>query len=226
LTPEELQALARLDTGSVVNAIETFGVRLRNQGFCDGTVRCYTPGIPPLVGYAVTGRIRCSVPPTVGRSFHERTDWWEHILQQPPPRVVVVQDVDARPGLGAFVGELHANILRALGCSGLVTNGAVRGVLECEEAGFHLFAGGLCVSSGFAHLLSFGEPVEVGDLTIQPGDLLHGDHYGVTSIPLEIAAEIPARAEKVAAQRRGIIDYCRTPGFSLAGLKERIKDLG
>jgi len=226
LSPEQLDALARLDTTMVVNAIDTFGVRLKNQGYCDGTIRCYTPGLSPMVGYAVTGRIRCAVPPTVGRSFHERTDWWEHIVQQPAPHVVVVQDVDARPGLGAFVGELHANILRALRCTGIVTNGAVRGARGSQAVGFHLFAASFCVSSGFAHLLSFGGPVEVGDLTINEGDLLHGDSYGVTSIPPEIAAEIPARAEQVAAQRRALIQFCQSPDFSLSELGSRVKDVG
>jgi regulator of RNase E activity RraA len=225
LTPEQLQALARLDTSTVAGAIEPFGVRLRNEGFCDGSIRCMLPSLPPVVGYAVTGQIRTSVPPTMGRNYHERTDWWDHILRSPAPRIVVLEDIDARPGLGSLVGELHANILRALDCTACVTNGAVRGLHAAEHIGFQMFAGGLAVSNAFAHLLSFGEPVEIGRLKIKSGDLLHGDRHGVLSIPLEIAAEIPAMAEKVGAKRERIIEFCQSPGFSTAGLRDMMKDL-
>jgi 4-hydroxy-4-methyl-2-oxoglutarate aldolase len=225
LTPEQLRALAHLDTCTVANAIEPFQVRLRNEGFCDGSIRCLLPLLPPVVGYAVTGKIRSAVPPTVGRNYHERTDWWDHILRTPAPRIVVLQDVDAKPGLGSLVEELHANILRALGCIACVTNGAVRDLPAAERIGFQLFAGSLTVSNAFAHLLSFGEPVEIGTLKINSGDLLHGDRHGVLSIPFEIAVEIPAMAEKVLARRQRVIDLCQSPGFSLAGLRESIKDV-
>src|SRR5581483_9151427 len=100
----------------VSNAIETFGVRLRNEGFTDRRIHCMFPQLPPVIGYAVTATIRCSTPPPVGHEYADRTDWWNHILKTPAPRIVVVQDVDDTPGLGAFVGEVHADILRALGC--------------------------------------------------------------------------------------------------------------
>jgi hypothetical protein len=58
VSPEQLAALARLDTCSVANAIEAFEVRLRNAGFADSRIRCMFPALPPMVGYAVTGRIR------------------------------------------------------------------------------------------------------------------------------------------------------------------------
>ncbi len=225
LTPEQLRALARLDTATVANAIEPFQVRLRNEGFCDDSIRCLLPSLPPVVGYAVTGKIRSAVPPTMGRNYHERTDWWDHILRTPAPRIVVLEDVDAKPGLGSLVGELHANILRALGCVACVTNGAVRGLPAAERIGFQMFAGGFTVSNAFAHLVSYGEQVEIGRLKINSGDLLHGDRHGVLSIPFEIAEEIPAMAEKVLARRQRVIELCQSPGFSLAGLRESIKDV-
>ena len=124
--PGLLDALQQLDTCSVANAIETFDVRLRNEGFTDGSVRCLFGDLPAVAGYAVTARIRTSTPPPVGHVYYDRTDWWNYIATVPAPRFVVVQDIDDRPGLGAFLGEVHANILRALGCAAYLTNGAVR----------------------------------------------------------------------------------------------------
>src|ERR1051325_2387679 len=113
----QFEAIRRLDTCTVSNAIETFGVRLRNEGYADATVRCMFPHLSSMLGNAVTAKIRCSNPPTEGgHAYLERTDWWNHILSVPPPRVVVIQDTDTNPGNGAFLGEVHANILMAMDC--------------------------------------------------------------------------------------------------------------
>src|SRR5258706_5094729 len=136
LTPDQVEEFRRLDSCAVSNAVETFQLRLRNEGFTDDSVHALFDELPPVVGHAVTARIRCSTPPPVGHSYHDRTDWWTYILTVPAPRVVVVQDIDERPGLGAFVGDVHAHILQALGCVAYATNGTVRDLDEVRTLGF------------------------------------------------------------------------------------------
>ena len=202
LTQAQLDQLRRLDSSTVANAIEMFDVRLRNTGFTDSRVHCIFPDFPPMVGYAATARIRTSNPPMEGHSFYDRTDWWNHILSIPAPRIVVVEDVDEHPGLGSFIGEVHANILYALGCVGIVTNGAVRGLRAMRAIGFQMFAGNLSVSHAYAHILDFGGPVTVAGMKVRAGDLLHGDVHGVQTIPLEIADKIPHAAEQIVRNER------------------------
>jgi 4-hydroxy-4-methyl-2-oxoglutarate aldolase len=226
LTAAQLHALAALDSSLVSNAIEQFNVRLRNEGFCDSSIRCLTPALPQICGYAVTVKMRISVPPTVGRSFHDRTDLWQRVLATPAPRIVAIQDIDARPGLGAVIGEIHANIFRALGCAGCITNGAVRNLRPAEGIGFQVFASGASASHAFAHVVSFGEPVELGRLVIKPGDLLHADCNGVVSVPLEIAAQIPAMAQTLTKKREEILRYCGSKDFSVDGLQQMVERLG
>ena len=219
LTDEQLQALRRLDACVVANAIETFRLRLRNQGFVDHTVRSQFPELAPMVGYAATVRIRGSAPPAAGKQYPERTDWLEYITQVPPPRVVVVQDTASQPGLCSLVGEVHMTVLRALHCVGVVTNGSVRDIPAARSAGFHYFAGSVAVSHGYVHILDFGQPVEIGGLTIASGDLLHGDLHGVQSVPLGVAAQIPAAAAAISAREQALIALCRSPDFTLAKLR-------
>lgn len=223
LSAEELEALRRLDTCAVANAIETFEVRLRNEGYADASVRCMFPNLTPLVGYAATVKIRASNPPPDGQDYLDRTDWWNYILATPAPRIVVVQDLDSKPGRGTFLGEVHVNILRALGCVGAVTNGAVRDLPAVESTGFHFFAGGVSVSHAYVHIVEIGTPVEVGRLTINPGDLLHADRHGVLSVPQKIAAGIPAAAAKLFAKERRLIALCRSNIFSLEKLRAAVK---
>jgi 4-hydroxy-4-methyl-2-oxoglutarate aldolase len=222
LTPEQLESLRRLDACTLANAIETFHERLRNEGFTDHTIRCRFPNLQPMIGYAATVKIRGSAPPTTDGVYPDRTDWWDHIASQPAPRIVVIQDVATRPGLGALVGEVHMNILQALNCMGVVTNGSVRSLPAAERAGFHLFSGSVSVSHAYVHIIEIGKPVEIGGLKIQSGDLLHGDLHGVQSIPLGIAAQIPPIAARISARKRELVALCQSPEFSLNNLRAAI----
>jgi 4-hydroxy-4-methyl-2-oxoglutarate aldolase len=226
LTPELIDLYRTLDTPSVSNAIETFELRLRNEGFADSRLRGLIPNQPPVIGHAVTARIRCSAPPPVGHSYHDRTDWWNYIVSVPGPRIVVVQDVDERPGLGAFVGDVHAHILRGLGCVAYATNGSVRDLDDIGGIGFQLFASGAAVSHAFAHIVDFGQPVEVGGLAVSTGDILFGDGSGLLSVPPSIVAEVPSAAGRLRSKEAHIIAFCRSAEFSIAGLRVLVRDLG
>src|SRR5271157_13207 len=223
LTPGELALLRHLNTCQVADAIETFDVRLRNEGFVGTSVRCMFPKLPSAVGYAVTARIRTSEPPMRGSSYPDRTDWWNYLLTIPAPRVVVLEDLDRRPGLGSCAGEVNAHIFKALGCVALVTNGAVRDLEEVEQLGFSFFAANVAVSRIYFHTIEFGIPVEIGNLKVRPGDLLHGDRHGVISIPASIAGQIPAAAARVAALERRVIDVADSAKPTLEELREAVR---
>jgi 4-hydroxy-4-methyl-2-oxoglutarate aldolase len=221
LTPVRLEQLRRFSTCLIASAIERFDVRLPNTGFSDSSVRCIFDDLPPIVGYAVTARIRAADPPMEGGGYiYDRVEWWKDILTVPAPRIVVIQDVDPNPGLGALVGEVHANILSALGCVGVVTNGAVRDLNAVRASGFQMFAGDISVSHAYAHVFDFGGTVDVARMNINPGDLLHADRHGVLSIPAEIADRIPPVAAELADRRHQIVDLCRSSDFSIEKLRE------
>jgi regulator of RNase E activity RraA len=225
IEPAALEELRKLDSCSVANAIEKFGVRLRNSGFTDSSVRCIFEDFPPLLGYAATVRIRTADPPMEGDSYYYGLDWLDHLLSIPAPRVLVVEDMDPHPGLGSFVGDVHANILRALGCAGLVTNGAVRNVEAVRALKFQMFAGNLSVSHGFAHVFDFGGPVRVGQMAVRPGELVHGDRHGAQTIPIEIAQKIPSVAQRMNGEEREIIEFCQSGAFTLEKLRSDVAAL-
>jgi 4-hydroxy-4-methyl-2-oxoglutarate aldolase len=220
-----LDELRQLDSCSVANAIESFSIRLRNSGFADSTIRCIFEDFPPLVGYAATVCVRTSEPPMEGDSYYYRLDWLDHLLSIPPPRVLIVEDMDGHPGLGSFVGDVHANILHALGCVGMVTNGAVRNVEATRRIKFQMFAGNLSVSHAFAHVFDFGGPVQVGQMLVRPGDLLHGDRHGIQTVPKEIAQKIAAVARRMSGEEREIVEFCQSSGFTLEKLRSDVAAL-
>ena len=223
VSPEVLDFLRKTDTCTVSNAIETFSVRMRNEGYIQSGSRCMFPDIPPIAGYAVTGRIRTTAPPISKLCYYQNISWWEYVAQIPGPKIIVLADVDKAPGTGAFVGEIHAQISRALGCVGYISNGAIRDIPALEAMSFQCFAGSVSVSHAYGHLVEFGEAVEIGCLKINPGDLLHGDRHGVQKIPAEIAHSLPGVVAEIAEREAKLIRLCNEPGFSIEKLAEALR---
>jgi 4-hydroxy-4-methyl-2-oxoglutarate aldolase len=221
-----IEQFRRLSTCIVASAIESFRVRLPNTGFMDSRIHCIFEDFPPMAGYAVTARICSATPPMEGGHYqYSRMDWWNHILSVPPPRVVVLEDLDNPPGLGAFAGEVNANILLALGCVGLVTNGGVRDLPEVRSLSFPVFGGNVAISHAYAHIFDFGGPVVIGGLEVSPGDLVHADRHGVQTVPLEIAAKVPAAADRILQLRKRIVGVCQSPDFSVERLGAAVGQL-
>lgn len=220
VTPEQLTALRRLSTCAVADAIEVFQSQLRNVGFADGTIRCCFEDLPPILGFASTARIRTSIPPMVGAAYADRFDWWTSIRAARAPRILILEDADPQPGVGALIGEVQANVLRALGVVGVVTNGAARELPQLHALGLQCFAHRVVPSHAYAHVFEFDVPVRVGGLEVSPGDLIHADRHGVVRIPADRAAEIPAAAERLRQHKAAILALCHSNAFSLEHLRD------
>jgi regulator of RNase E activity RraA len=218
LSPDRLAELRLYSTPTVANAIETFNLQPRTAGFMSNQIRCIFPELGTMVGIAYTATIRASTAPPSGAAAL-RPAMWRDMETVPSPRVIVIQDLDDPPGVGAFWGDVQSNIHRALGCTGTVTNGSVRDLDEVRALSFHFFAGSIAVSHAYVHLVEVGVPVQVGGVTVHPGDVIHGDQHGVLSIPREIAGRISEGVEKVDRVERQMITYCQSPGFTREGLE-------
>jgi regulator of RNase E activity RraA len=219
-----IDALRKLTSPTVANAIETFNVRPRNAGFMSPDVRTLFPELGPLVGYAVTALIRAEPEP---RDGHRASlfAYWDFIQSIPEPRIVVVHDLDDPRGQGSQWGEVQANIHKALGCAGVITDGAVRDLDEVRALGFQFAAAHVSVSHAYVHLVDFGLPVKVGGLWVRPGDLLHADQHGVVSIPAEIAARIPEAVARIEEMERRIIGLRQSAAFTADRLKALYQEI-
>jgi 4-hydroxy-4-methyl-2-oxoglutarate aldolase len=99
---------------------------------------------------------------------------------------------------GGYWGEIMTIAAQQRNIAGLVIDGCVRDADLIEHLGFPVFSRGLSVrgtdKQGGGHI---NWPILVGDITVNPGDLVVGDRDGVIVVP---AAEISATLE--AAQKR------------------------
>ena len=133
ITEGDLAFLRGVDSPTVANAVEPFGVRDRTEGFIGGNVRALFPDLPPTVGYALTVTMNDEPGPVKGRE-----GFWamfEALARVPAPSVVVVQDTSGHPERVAFCGEVMATMAQRLGAVGYVTDGTVRDVHEVRALG-------------------------------------------------------------------------------------------
>lgn len=220
LSAQDFAALRRISSPTIANAIETLHVRPREAGVTGAGLHCLFPEFGVMLGYACTATI-LSGQPAAPKRLASRTDYWEYTRQSPGPRVTVVQDLSAQSG-GAYWGEVNSTIHLTLGSVGVITNGTVRDLEEVRATGFHLFAGGVSVSHGFAHLEDFNRPVEVFGMMVHPGDLIHADRHGAVVIPRECARQVVEAACEIERAEKVIIRLCHSHGFSIDELDKLI----
>lgn len=221
LSSEVFAALTAVDTPTVCNAIELVLDRRTAEGFTIRPVLAAHPNLPAIVGYARTGLILSSLPsedsPDAVRAC--RIAYYRYVAAHPGPAVVVLQDIDPRPGLGAFWGEVNVAIHKGLGARGVLTNGSMRD-LGAVDPGFQILAGSLSPSHAFVRIEEFECPVEVFGLRVKPNDLVHADRHGAVIIDPELARELPRAIDLVTRKEAPILRAARSPGFTVEKLIE------
>lgn len=86
------------------------------------------------------------------------------------------------------------------GLAGVVTNGCVRDGEQIRSLGFPVFAAGHTVRGGLRNHAGWTAiPISVGDVVVQPGDLVIGDLDGVVVVAAERLADV---LEKALARRQ------------------------
>jgi len=218
LTAEQLEALRRIDSPTVSNAIEVFGVRPRVQGFAGWELRCAFPELGSMVGYAVT----CTADSTTEQRSEERglLRLWAAIEASPKPAVLVIKDIGPERTRSCHMGEVMATTAKALGAIGCISDGGLRDVVEVRAlGGFQYFCPGFVVSHGNPFILDVNVPVTLDGMAVQPGDLLHGDVNGVLVVPDGIADKVVEEAERVRSAEREVLEFVRAPGLTVEELR-------
>ncbi len=190
----DLALIERLDdlySAVVADVLDRLGVRSNVMA----------PRIRPLdrrtklAGFAAT--VHCV---EVDAAPADREDWYEGELQA----VDALQQGDVMvvsTCRGCYWGELLATASRYRGARGIVADAYTRDTLSLIEMNFPTFVAGISPedSLGRIEVDAVGVPIECGDVTVNPGDLLVGDHDGVVVIPSAVAHEVVALAEEKVA---------------------------
>jgi 4-hydroxy-4-methyl-2-oxoglutarate aldolase len=208
LTKEQLDALTMFDTPTICNAIESFHIRSRTEGFTRPELRLRASiNDKPMVGYARTGIISARHPASpqhnaIMESYYRQYEKFDL------PMVAAIQDLDTVP-VGSFWGDVQATVHRALGCIGVITNGGVRDIEEVKKVGFYLFSKEILISHAYIHMIEAGTPVDICGMTVRSGDLIHADQHGAIVIPEEVASNLADVCIRVVNAENALLEPCR-----------------
>lgn len=222
LDASDLARLRKYDTPTVCNVVELFDLYPRTSGYMDGRIVACHPKLPPMVGYASTATFRSASPPRGGNVYAGLDEQVASFAKLPGPAVVVFQDLDS-PVAAATFGEVMCTTYKAFGAVGLITSGAGRDLDQVDLLDFPCFTSGTICAHGYCHIPSIDIPVHVGNVMVSPGDLIHGDRNGVTTIPPSVAGQIADACEELMAAEAIVLGYLKAGNVSPSGYAEARK---
>ncbi len=216
---EALAYLRDVDSPTIANAVETFNLRDRTDGFIGGRVRCQFPDLGVMVGRALTVTMSNAPGTIASRDGYWRM--WDALAAMDGPVVIAIADASGAPHRVAYAGEVMTTIAMRLGAVGMVTDGALRDVDEVHELGFHYFMQYPVVSHANFEITSVGEPIELDGQRIESGDILHGDRNGIVVVPDNVLEGLPAAVAGIREKEAATMEYVRGDAFDYADLKQR-----
>ena len=208
--------LKQYDSPTVANAIETFKVRDRTDGYIGGYVRAlYDAGV--MVGQALTVTIGQKPGKVAARDGY----WamWDALEQMSSPAVIVMQDVSGAPERYACAGEVMATLAKRLGAVGIVADGGLRDIAEVQALGFHYYAAFPVVSHGNFEILDVGVPVEIDGQVINTGDILHGDINGIVVVPNDVLDGLEDAIKVIRDRESRFMNFIKGNSFTLEAAK-------
>lgn len=214
LTADQLDYLRSIDSPTIANAIETFNVRDRTDGYLGGTIRPHFDDLGVMVGQALTVKMINPSGPVASRDGY--WEMWAALEQMPSPAVLVMQDASGRPSRYAMAGEVMATLAKRLGAVGMVTNGGFRDLAEVHALGLHYFATQAVVSHGNFGIVDVGAPVELDGQVIRTGDILHGDQNGVVIVPAETLSGLKGAVDGIRDRETRLMNFIKSDRFNLA----------
>jgi hypothetical protein len=222
-TAADLKILERWDTPTICNGLELVAPERRAIGFTVEPMVAADRKLPPIVGLARTGLIRAKEPPR--GPIPPREDWYDYVAAQDLPTIAAIQDIDDRPGYGAFWGEVQSTVHLALGVKGCVTNGSFRDV-DMLAPGFQIIGGRIGPSHAHVHMVQMRCEVNVFGMLVQHDDVVHADYHGAVVIPADAVRKLPDAIDLISRREKVILDMARAEGFTSAKMRDALKRAG
>lgn len=185
-----VERLRALDICDLSDALDALGLAPAVTGLRPLSV------VKPIAGRAVTFRLatgpaRAEVKRHLGTAAVEASG---------PDHVIVAEQ---RTGIDAAAwGGILSRAARCRGAAGVIIDGPARDIEEAAAIGFPIYGRGSTARTarGRIHEAEFQQPVQLGDLTVQPGDYLAADRSGCVAIPAARIGEVLDMAEEIKAK--------------------------
>lgn len=190
---------------------------MMHSNWADRLEQCYTGAVYDVL--RSMGYSDCVLPPTIrpidpqwklagpifpvsGKPYeyidpHETLLQWTGLLSKAPAgSVVLCQPHDSSM---AHMGELSAETMQFRGVRGYIVDGGCRDSAFILGIGFRVFCRYFTPKDVVGRWLpeEFGDPIQIGSVTIHTGDYVAADRDGIVIIPSRIVEEVTIKSEEV-----------------------------
>jgi regulator of RNase E activity RraA len=141
------------------------------------------------------------------------------------PTIAVIQDIDDRPGFGAFWGEVQTTVHVGLGVRGCVTNGSFRDI-DMLAAGFQIVGGRIGPSHAHVHMVQMKCDVNIFGMLVGHDDVVHADVHGAVVIPAAAVRALPKAIDLLTRREKVILDRARARGFNALAMRDALRESG
>jgi 4-hydroxy-4-methyl-2-oxoglutarate aldolase len=178
LTDSERADLEAMSSGQISDAMEVLNLR---RSVVAGFIMLAAPG-SKIVGPAVTLR---QMPKNADDARETRLTRHQEVSRKIARKGdVVVIDNGGRLDTASW-GEFHGYACKQNGVAGAIIDGATRDGPEIRASGFPTFVRGMTpiTSKWDLKTASINEPVMLGTVQVNPGDIVFADETGIVVIP-------------------------------------------
>ena len=202
-------SLARFDTCMISDAMDRFGLAGATVGIRPAW-KC-----PKIFGRAVTMKLKPA-------GFEKPT---QHLgtaaIDLAQPGNIIVIENTVRPDAPGWGGLLSLGA-KTKGLGGVVSDGPIRDVDECEQLGFPVYSRSVVPISARGRIVqeSVNQEIQFAGVQVKPNDIVIADGSGVVIIPASKAAEVIAAATEMLDQEMKMAEEIRA-GKSMVEILER-----
>jgi regulator of RNase E activity RraA len=192
LTDQERADFVTLASGQISDAMEMLGLR---RSIVTGLMMLAAPGAK-VVGTAVTVR---QVPKNADEGREAKLTRHQEVTRKVAGKGdVVVIDNGGRLDVATW-GEFHCYACKQNGVAGAVIDGATRDGADVRASGLPTFVRGLSPvkSQWDLKTAAINEPVMLGPVQVNPGDIIFADETAVVVIPVAQKAIVLAKANEI-----------------------------
>ena len=188
-----VERLGKLDTCAVSDAQDKLGIK----GTVLGILPLYETG--RIAGRAVTFKLKTKGNETTTRHLGTTA------VESADPGDVIVCDHRGRTDVAGWGGIL-STAAKTKGVAGVIIDGASRDVDEAKGLGLPLFARAAVPLTARGRVVeeSAGEPIEIGGVSLAPGDYVIADNSGIVVVPQDRVAEVVPEAESIVAREQAM----------------------
>lgn len=199
-----LEALKQFDTPTVTNVVATYPEKpeyclglydpWESSWYTNEDLKCIYPELGRRVGYAVTVTFGLPDPETDRLTFQ---DLYTALAEMPKPTILCIKQ-DFPPRYRKKCGLAGGNMMtafRSLGCVGVISDGPSRDVDEVRGLGIQYMLTGVTAGHGPFAIKAVNTTVELCDMEVVPGEIIHMDENGAVKFPAQYLEEVYQRCQ-------------------------------